>query len=69
VACEGPRGVPLNESTDDIMQVYRGVPQDAPSVFAGGYDVLGLDADVCFDRYIHNCSYCYGEHCWLRHLV
>lgn len=61
VACEGPRGVPLNISADDEVQVYQGVPPGFPKVFAGGYDVIGLDDDVCFDRYSRYGPYGYGD--------
>lgn len=59
IACDGPRGVPLDdENTEDIVQVYKGVPSGSPRVFAGGYDALGLDGDVCFDRYILCFPFC-----------
>ncbi|KAF2113683.1 hypothetical protein BDV96DRAFT_496189 [Lophiotrema nucula] len=61
VACTGPRGIPLNISTDDDVQVYEGVPKEFPPVFAGGYDVVGLDQDVCFDRYSRYGPYGYGD--------
>lgn len=57
----GPRGVSLNVSTDDEVQVYRGVPKDFPKVYAGGYDVIGLDGDVCFDRYSRYGPYGFGD--------
>jgi len=59
--CLGPRGVRLNESTDDEIQVYRGVPADFPPVYAGGYDVVGLDDTVCFDRYSRYGPYGFGD--------
>ncbi|KAH8731961.1 hypothetical protein GQ44DRAFT_735653 [Phaeosphaeriaceae sp. PMI808] len=61
VACMGPRSLPLNESTDDEVQAYRGVPANFPPVYAGGYDVVGLDNDVCFDRYSRYGPYGYGD--------
>lgn len=61
VACDGPRGVPLNVSVDDQVQVYRSVPASFPKVFAGGYDVVGLDSDVCFDRYSRYGPYGFGD--------
>ncbi|RYN36849.1 hypothetical protein AA0112_g4524 [Alternaria arborescens] len=61
VACLGPRGRMLNESTDDEVQVYKGIPEDFPPVYAGGYDVIGLDDDVCFDRYSRYGPYGYGD--------
>ncbi|KAF2871223.1 hypothetical protein BDV95DRAFT_595095 [Massariosphaeria phaeospora] len=61
VACTGPRGVPLNISTDDEVQVYPGVPPEFPKAFAGGYDVIGLDGDICFDRYSRYGPYGFGD--------
>jgi hypothetical protein len=60
-ACEGPRGLPLNISTDDEVRVYRGVPSSFPKPFAGGYDIVGLDDSVCFDRYSRYGAYGFGE--------
>ncbi|KAF2685354.1 hypothetical protein K458DRAFT_365715 [Lentithecium fluviatile CBS 122367] len=61
VACDGPRGFPLNISTDDEVQVYRGVPASFPKAFAGGYDIVGLDDNVCFDRYSRYGAYGLGD--------
>ncbi|ORX90489.1 hypothetical protein BCR34DRAFT_609123 [Clohesyomyces aquaticus] len=61
VPCMGPRGVRLNESSDDDVQVYRGVPEGFPKPFAGGYDIIGLDGDVCFDRYSRYGPYGFGD--------
>jgi hypothetical protein len=61
VACLGPRSLPLNESTDDVIHAYRGVPKDFPPVYAGGYDVIGLDNNVCFDRYSRYGPYGFGD--------
>ncbi|KAF2200918.1 hypothetical protein GQ43DRAFT_472274 [Delitschia confertaspora ATCC 74209] len=61
VPCIGPRGFPLNDSADDLVQVYPGVPKGFPKVFAGGYDVVGLDGDVCFDRYSRYGPYGLGD--------
>lgn len=61
VPCVGPRGVSLNQSTDDEIQVYRGIPAGFPPAYAGGYDVVGLDNNVCFDRYSRYGPYGYGD--------
>ncbi|KAJ4346889.1 uncharacterized protein N0V89_010822 [Didymosphaeria variabile] len=61
VSCDGPRGVPLNTSADDQVQVYLGVPCSFPKVFAGGYDVVGLNGSVCFDRYSRYGPYGFGD--------
>lgn len=61
VPCIGPRGIALNESSDDEIQAYRGLPAGFPKAYAGGYDVIGLDEDVCFDRYSRYGPYGYGD--------
>ncbi|CAI6295562.1 unnamed protein product [Periconia digitata] len=61
VSCEGPRGRDLNTSTDDDVQAYYGVPSEFPKEFAGGYEVIGLDGNVCFDRYSRYGPYGYGD--------
>ncbi|KAI1432110.1 hypothetical protein GGR50DRAFT_628395 [Xylaria sp. CBS 124048] len=45
VPCEGPSGKPVS----DIM-VFKGTPRDFPQPLIGSYDVLGMDADLCFER-------------------
>lgn len=50
VSCKGPRGVPLNINVEDEVRVYRGLPSGFPEAFVGGYDVVSLDAGVCFGR-------------------
>ncbi|KAI0107188.1 hypothetical protein GGR51DRAFT_158942 [Nemania sp. FL0031] len=45
VPCEGPEG----QAVSDIM-VFKGVPKDFPEPLIGGYDVLGMDGDLCFER-------------------
>jgi len=61
VACHGPRGLPLNISTDDEVRVYQGVPAGFPQPFVGGYGIIGLDDDVCFDRYSRYGAYGFGD--------
>ena len=51
----------LDNSTDDEVQVYRGIPEGFPKAFSGGYDVIGLDEDVCFDRYSRYGPYGFGD--------
>ncbi|KAF2743510.1 hypothetical protein M011DRAFT_430883, partial [Sporormia fimetaria CBS 119925] len=51
VSCRGPRGVNLNVSNDDQVYVYNAVPESFPEAYAGGYDIVGLNDSVCFDRY------------------
>ncbi|KAF2269462.1 hypothetical protein CC78DRAFT_575024 [Lojkania enalia] len=69
VPCMGPRGVRLNESSDDLVKVYHGLPEDSPPVFAGGYDVIGLDGDICFDRYSRYSPYGLGFDEFAEHVV
>ncbi|KAI1361319.1 hypothetical protein F5Y08DRAFT_23598 [Xylaria arbuscula] len=45
VPCEGPEG----EIVSDI-KVFKGVPKDFPEPLIGGYDVLDMDGDLCFER-------------------
>lgn len=61
ISCTGPRGRPLNTSTDDHIHAYPSVPASFSKVFAGAYDVLGLNGSVCFDRYSRYGAYGFGE--------
>ena len=45
VPCEGPEG----EIVSDI-KVFKGIPKDFPEPLIGGYDVLEMDGDLCFER-------------------
>ncbi|KAI1745091.1 hypothetical protein F4680DRAFT_174863 [Xylaria scruposa] len=45
VPCEGPSG----DLVSDI-KVFKGLPKDFPKPLIGGYDVLGMDGDLCFER-------------------
>ncbi|OCL15298.1 hypothetical protein AOQ84DRAFT_279185, partial [Glonium stellatum] len=51
VACKGARGVPLTDSKEDQIMAYRGLPNDFPEPLVSRPDAVGLDSDVCFDRY------------------
>ncbi|KAJ9658855.1 hypothetical protein H2201_007636 [Coniosporium apollinis] len=50
-SCEGPRGLPLNESSQDIIHAYRGPPAGFPEPSAGSFEAIGIHDNVCFDRY------------------
>lgn len=50
VACEGPRGKPLNESDEDAIRVYDSVPNGFPDSFIGSADAVGLHTGMCLDR-------------------
>ena len=57
VACEGPRGTILGQDNEDLVWAYKGVPVDFPPPDVGSYDAVGLDGDVCFDRFSRLGSY------------
>ncbi|KAL5401368.1 hypothetical protein PMIN06_011844 [Paraphaeosphaeria minitans] len=59
--CTGPRGLPLNISVHDHIHAYTNIPASFPKVFAGGYDVVGLDGSACFDRYSRYGAYGFGS--------
>ncbi|KAF2448809.1 hypothetical protein P171DRAFT_461508 [Karstenula rhodostoma CBS 690.94] len=59
--CTGPRGLPLNASADDTVHSYPSIPASFPKVFAGAYDVVGLNGSVCFDRYSRYGAYGFGD--------
>ncbi|KAI9808616.1 MAG: hypothetical protein M1825_003766 [Sarcosagium campestre] len=42
------------------LQVYEGIPKGFPDPIIGSYEVLGLDRNVCFDRYGKLGPYGYG---------
>ncbi|MCJ1398202.1 hypothetical protein MMC11_001399 [Xylographa trunciseda] len=51
VPCIGPRGKRLNESADDAVYGYNGVPKKFPDAPLGSSKVIGLDQSVCFERH------------------
>lgn len=51
VACEGPRGGLLESDEEDLVWAYKGVPVGFPPPDVGSYEAVGLDGDVCFDRF------------------
>ncbi|BCS23138.1 uncharacterized protein APUU_31363S [Aspergillus puulaauensis] len=60
--CLGPRGHPLDRrSAADMVQVYRGQQDGFPAPSFGSYEALGLDRDVCTDRYSRFGTYGYDE--------
>ncbi|KAF2754002.1 hypothetical protein EJ05DRAFT_162245 [Pseudovirgaria hyperparasitica] len=61
VACDGPRGLPLNESTDDVVKAYSKIPENFPLSFTGSNEALGLDFNKCFERYDRYGPYGFGE--------
>ncbi|KAI9684997.1 MAG: hypothetical protein M1822_005389 [Bathelium mastoideum] len=51
VSCEGPRGRSLNESMDDQIFAYRALPSGFPDSQVNNADIVGVNTNVCFDRY------------------
>ncbi|KAI0134447.1 hypothetical protein BJ170DRAFT_575529 [Xylariales sp. AK1849] len=56
VACDGPDGV----QTEDIM-VFKGTPHGFPQPGFGGYDVLDIDGNLCFERETRLSPYGYSQ--------
>ncbi|KAH1271575.1 hypothetical protein KXV81_006441 [Aspergillus fumigatus] len=61
VPCEGPRGKLLNESLDDQVGVYVGIPHEFPSPMFGSHEAVGFNGQVSFDRYTRYGAYGFGE--------
>ncbi|OOG00333.1 hypothetical protein ASPCADRAFT_392504 [Aspergillus carbonarius ITEM 5010] len=59
--CEGPRGKLLNESLEDQVGAYVGIPQDYPTPMLGSHDAIGFDGTLSFDRYTRYGAYGFGE--------
>ncbi|KAJ8607542.1 hypothetical protein MRB53_040252 [Persea americana] len=49
-SCNGLRGIPFNETVAEVVHAYKRTP-NSPGPDVGSFEALGLDADVCFDRY------------------
>lgn len=48
--CKGARGKYLNQSVDDMVLAYQGVPEDFPTPSIGSFEALGMNGNICFDR-------------------
>ena len=59
VSCIGPRGKRLNQSDADWLHAYVGEIPDYPEAQLGSSRVVGLDQDVCFDRFGRHGPYGY----------
>lgn len=59
--CEGPRGLSLNESVDDIVMAYPSLPEGFPAVGLNDPSAVGIDETVCFDRLNRFGPYGYGK--------
>ncbi|KAE8153148.1 hypothetical protein BDV25DRAFT_127477 [Aspergillus avenaceus] len=56
--CTGPRGTDLDRtSRDDMISVYRGTQRGFPHPMFGSYEAMGLDGNVCVDRYTRLSAY------------
>ncbi|THC88059.1 hypothetical protein EYZ11_012493 [Aspergillus tanneri] len=60
-ACVGPRGQLLNESLDDQVSAYEGVPKGFPTTLFGSHEAVGFDGQLSFDRYTRYGAYGFGE--------
>ncbi|KAI0528211.1 hypothetical protein F5B22DRAFT_584184 [Xylaria bambusicola] len=45
VPCDGPGGKVISD-----IKVFKGIPKDFPEPLIGGYDILEMDGDLCFER-------------------
>ncbi|CAI7645299.1 unnamed protein product [Penicillium glandicola] len=60
--CLGPRGRYLDRrSAEDMIQVYKGQQAGFPAPRFGSYEALGLDGNVCTDRYSRFGAYGYDD--------
>lgn len=60
--CLGPRGRDLDRTREeDMMLVYKGKQVGFPESRFGSYEAIGLDKDVCADRYSRFGAYGYGD--------
>ncbi|KAK4870235.1 hypothetical protein LT330_005289 [Penicillium expansum] len=51
-ACEGPRGKTLSRtSAQDMVSVYPGHQKDFPLPLLGSYQAIGVDGNVCANRF------------------
>ncbi|KAJ5183661.1 hypothetical protein N7492_001277 [Penicillium capsulatum] len=60
--CLGPRGRDLDRTrVEDMMLVYKGKQIGFPEARFGSYEAIGLDKDVCADRYSRFAAYGYDN--------
>lgn len=60
--CLGPRGRNVDRSrAEDMVLVYKGKQVGFPESRFGSYEAMGLDGDVCTDRYSRFGAYGYDE--------
>lgn len=58
--CEGPRGLDVQDSIQDIPKAWRSRTPNFPAPSVGSFDVVGLNEDVCFDRFNRYSAFGYG---------
>lgn len=60
--CVGPRARDLDRTrTEDMILVYKGKQSGFPESSFGSYEAMGLDGDVCTDRYSRFGAYGFEE--------
>ncbi|KAJ5280883.1 hypothetical protein N7478_006255 [Penicillium angulare] len=60
--CLGPRGRDLDRTrSDDMIMVYKGKQTGFPEAGFGSYEAMGLDGNVCTDRYSRFGAYGYDD--------
>lgn len=71
-ACEGPRGLDMHESIQDLALGWRHSAPNFPEAAVGSASVVGLNEDVCFDVYNRYGAYGFaqgdtrGHNSWTR---
>ena len=50
-ACIGPNGRPIDQDTSALVKAYQGIPDGFPQPDVGSWEAVGIDQDVCFDRF------------------
>ncbi|KAJ6129965.1 hypothetical protein N7512_002745 [Penicillium capsulatum] len=64
-ACRGAHGEDLSRtSREDMVTAYRGKQSNFPHPMFGSHKEIGLDPNVCFDRYSRYGLYGYDDHNW-----
>ena len=59
--CKGARGLNIHESSQDMVKAWRHAPPTFPRATVGSAEVVGIDQNVCFDRFNRYGAYGFGE--------
>ncbi|KAI9690684.1 MAG: hypothetical protein M1820_009918 [Bogoriella megaspora] len=59
--CMGPRERYLNESLDDQVFAYRGLPEGFPNSQVNSADITGINENICFDRFNRYGAFGFGH--------